>query len=179
MDHLLRRIAYLVEIAARRHATGARVGKTALQKLLYILQYGYGTQLGYRFDLYTYGPYSSEVMGDIDYANATDLLSVQYDGDKGYSISLGAEASQIDELRENIRAESEDKLTLLLDRFGNLRAADLELRATILYVIKDRKTGEDDDDEIARITRGLKPKFSDEEVRAGIMDIRDAGFVQR
>ena len=38
-----------------------KVGHTLLQKLFYLLQYGEGVMLGYKYKLYYYGPYCQDL----------------------------------------------------------------------------------------------------------------------
>ena len=45
----------------------ADLGKTAIMKFMFMLQQVYKVPLGYDFKIYTYGPYSSEVMDDMDF----------------------------------------------------------------------------------------------------------------
>ena len=48
-----------LELAGRLEGQSPQFGKTAFMKMAYLLQELYGVPLGYRFSLYTYGPYSS------------------------------------------------------------------------------------------------------------------------
>ena len=43
-----------------------KLGKTAVMKAVFMLQQVKGIKLGYDFSIYTYGPYASDVMADID-----------------------------------------------------------------------------------------------------------------
>src|SRR5688572_11107025 len=95
----LERAGYVMEIVRRKPET-TRLGKTSLLKLIYLLQEVYGVNLGYRFSLYTYGPYTASVMSDIDYMDGTGILSVEYNGDIGYSIKAGACSHSIERYRQ-------------------------------------------------------------------------------
>ncbi len=44
----------------------AGLGRTALMKYCYFLQVLRGVPLGYRFSLYSYGPFDSDVLSDLD-----------------------------------------------------------------------------------------------------------------
>ena len=55
------RHALIVELSKRLEGVSPQFGKTALMKLLYLLQEAYGVSTGYRYSFYTYGPYSQEV----------------------------------------------------------------------------------------------------------------------
>jgi uncharacterized protein YwgA len=171
----LQQAALLVELAERRSKREARFGKTAAQKLLYLLQEGLGVNLGYRFSLYTYGPYASAVMGDIDYCAAIDLLSVKYDDLLGYQIEPGPRAAEVDSHRQAFMGEHAGKLNRLFELFGSLNAADLELRATLLYVHHDAPKA--DEAEVVRRTCAIKPRFVKKVVVGAAAEMREAGLI--
>jgi uncharacterized protein YwgA len=162
MDPLIRRIALLVELADRRKAN-RRLGKTALQKFAYLLQELLGEQLGYQFQFYSYGPYDSMIMGDIDYAAALGCLNVSYDQDKGYEIRPGSIADQLESERDTLRIESGSNLDRLFHCFGSDSARELELLATIVYTRKDEPSFQDE--QIIKRVQDLKPKYSANEIK--------------
>lgn len=176
MHQLLRRVAFMVEIASRKQGLQSRLGKTAVQKLLYLLQAGTGVQLGYRFDIYTYGPYDSAVMRDIDYAAWTRMLSVKYEGDMGYEITPGPDAGVLEGYRQAIREEVGEKLERVFAHFGKSSASELELRATVLYVAKDEPSLSDNE-LIARVS-GLKPRFDSAQIAGALEDLRATGLLE-
>ena len=55
----------IAELALRLKGVSRQFGKTALQKLFYILQEVYRVPLGYDYTLYNYGPYSEELADDL------------------------------------------------------------------------------------------------------------------
>src|SRR5262249_12172233 len=59
-QELARRLATIVALVER--SSGKSLGRTAVMKLLYFLSALRGVQLGYRFTLYSYGPFDSEVL---------------------------------------------------------------------------------------------------------------------
>ncbi len=176
-DPLLRRVGFLLEVAERKQDMSSRLGKTAMQKLLYLLQEGCGVPLRYRFDLYTYGPYDSALMRDIDYATRTGMLDVTYHGDMGYDIKPGSNSQALADYRSAIRSEAGDALDSLLHNFGRLTASELELCATLLYIVKD-DSALSDDQVIAR-TQAIKPKFDTPTIAHALQHLRRAGLLQR
>ena len=58
------RLSLPAVLARRLEGRSPQFGKTVLMKFAYLLQEIYGIPLGYRFSLYTYGPYSKEVLAD-------------------------------------------------------------------------------------------------------------------
>ncbi len=173
MDALIRRACVLATIAKRRKTCKTSLGKTALMKLVYIAQEVYGLDLGYRFNLYTYGPYDSDVMGDIDYAEAIDFLDVHYNAESGYRIIPGTDFTP--ESCGSLPKEDEQKIEALFDDFGTFNARELELRATIIYVLKDAPSLEDKDT-IKRVQK-LKPKYDSDEIEEALSGLKSTSRI--
>jgi uncharacterized protein YwgA len=165
--NLSERVAVIVEIA--RSKKSGRLGKTAVMKTLHLLQEAYGVPLGYRFSLYTYGPYDSAVMSDIDYAEASDALSVSFDEKSGYTITPGKKASQFKAPSSTRKLVAE-----LMREFGSMSARDLELRSTIYFLGTETKRAE----EIVSLVRQIKPKYSETQIRAAIDEFRQLKLLQ-
>ena len=114
------------------------LGKTAIMKHLFILQKVYKVPLGYDFEIYTYGPYSSEVMEDIDYAKQLDIVLVEREiypgGFSGYSISPIEKLKSLLENEKATIAKSNESINNVLETFGDRTARDLELLTTIIYL---------------------------------------------
>jgi uncharacterized protein YwgA len=158
---LLERTAIIGEIARRKR--GGQLGKTAVVKLLHLLQDGLGAPLGYRFTLYNYGPYDTEVMSDIEFAESLGQISVAYQGpDQGYRIEArpGTHSASIGNVST--------KLDALMEHFGSMNARELELRSTLVFLAK--KYG--GDLLISRL-RELKPKYSESEVRSAVRELHE------
>ena len=51
------------------------IGKTAIMKVIYMLQQVKGLNLDYDFSIYTYGPYSYEVTYDVDELISSELVT--------------------------------------------------------------------------------------------------------
>lgn len=87
----------LIPLMAAESRSG-HIGRTALVKYMYFLQTLRGVPLGYRFSLYSYGPFDSEVLADL--ASAETLSAVQsdpvfYSGGYGYEIRPGARSEWV------------------------------------------------------------------------------------
>src|ERR1035441_6613129 len=81
------RLAVITDLCSR--APGGSFGRTALMKLCYFLQVLKGVPLGYRFTLYSYGPFDSNVLSDLGTAESLGALksSIEYySGGYGYRI---------------------------------------------------------------------------------------------
>jgi uncharacterized protein YwgA len=66
------RYALIAELAHRSDS----LGRTSLQKKIYLLQTLFYVNLGYDFTLYTYGPFTSEILSDLDVAEAMGAVRV-------------------------------------------------------------------------------------------------------
>src|SRR4030043_2299493 len=108
------------------------LSKTALVKLLYFLQECYDVDLGYEFTFYTHGPYTHEILQELDYLSKERLVKIDrrpdlFQGYPGFAI-FGTPVEQ--ELGEEIKK----KIGTLRDRFGLRNARELELRATLHFI---------------------------------------------
>ena len=78
------RLGILAELARQ-----ARLGRTALMKILFFLQESRGVPLNYQFSLYSYGPFDSDVLSDISSAERLNVLkstTIYYPSGIGYDI---------------------------------------------------------------------------------------------
>ena len=166
----------LAEIAERKKDK-VRLGKTSIMKLLYLLQEGYGVKLGYSFSLYTYGPYDSAVMGDIDYASNIGILDVKYEGDHGYKINLGKPSDIIKTYQEGFKEEYGEFLNALFKHFGQCNAKELELRSTLVLIANDNPKVTNK--KLIEVLKKVKPRFSDDEIGQAIDDLRQSGIWER
>ena len=107
------------------------LGKTKLMKIIYMLQQVKNLNLGYDFDIYTYGPYSSEVLESIEVlVNKGLVLSkmYQYNNYVGYELNLTDEGRRA---LSDISKEENTAICDILDFAEGKTARDLELFSTI------------------------------------------------
>lgn len=155
-------------------------GKTALQKFVYFLQEVEGVDCGYDFTLYTYGPFSSELLGDLDIVEVMDGVDVDYvPAVNGYHIHPGPKADVIRARAGQLVERARPAIERLVESFGGLRARDLELRATIVYCERDaRRRGEaPSEGSIAKVVQRIKPHFPEREIRGAIRELQGRGYV--
>jgi len=127
IQEIARRIAILTRIVEK--APGAQVGRTALMKFLYFITALRGLNLGYRFTLYSYGPFDSAVLEDSRLRRNVDAVRVRteiYRSGYGYVIEPGAAASRTIGLEADFVAAHDVDIDWVLDQFGNLGSAELE-----------------------------------------------------
>ena len=174
--------AIIAELAKKLKEKGNNLGRTALQKFVYLLQEVYGVDCGYEFRFYTYGPFSSEIIGNLEIITAYDAVKVQppdhISGRSAYKIEPSAECDALLETASDFLAENEDKIAALLDVFGNKTAESLELYATVVWVDRslhgDQNKGHTD---IAPLVHELKPKFEMEKVQESIKFMSNLGLL--
>jgi len=159
---------------------GFNLGKTALQKLVYFLQEVHGVPLGYEYTLYTYGPFSTELVADLDTAAAMNYVSPVYDaGLRGYEIKPADGAEALQKQSKDWLKGVAPKLEAVFEAFRGYGAKGLELRATIVYVAREAKADHVvlGDDELVVEVHQLKPHFTEDAIRDAISELREKGYL--
>ena len=169
-----------LELAGRLKGQSPQFGKTAFMKMAYLLQELYEVPLGYRFSLYTYGPYSPEVLADLEYANLRKQVEIEYLGDPqgGFRITpsevVGLSKSQNESIAKYSHALDE-----LVEHFGSFNARELELRTTSIFLWKRiRPTKPEDLSTLIEAVRQLKPHFNEMAIRSAIADLVNDAIIQ-
>jgi hypothetical protein len=158
------RLGVFVRLAER---TSGNLGRTQLMKLCYFLQAFRGVPLGYSFSLYSYGPFDSEVLSDLQTAEGMSVLSTEiqyYPGGYKYDIRPGEKAERAKALAGSFLGEYQKDVDWVASKFGSRSAADLELASTITYVSEEEGI-EDRGDLIERV-KLVKPHFSHAQIRS-------------
>jgi uncharacterized protein len=162
------RLAVITDLASR--APGGHIGRTALMKFCYLLQIVRGVPLGYRFTLYSYGPFDSSVLSDLntaDTAKAVQSSLTCFLGGYGYQIRKGENAGSALKAGEGFLNQHRGSIDWVLHEFGSHGSADLELESTIIYVDREaaRKSETLSIQLLAQNVRELKPRFPEEHIR--------------
>jgi hypothetical protein len=178
VQHAWDQYALVVELAARMK--GRPFGRTALQKLTYLLQELHGVDVGYEFPLYTYGPYSSELSSDLDTLAAMQGVRVDLDARQGgYLISPG-------ERQESVRGSGADfihshneAINRVVGEFGGMSAKELELRATLVFAERDarRRGGMMEEAELIGVVHEIKPHFTKSQIGTALKELRGRGHI--
>lgn len=166
--------ALIAWIARELGSGGRRLGKKALQKNVHLIQEFGRVDAGYRFSFYTYGPYSSELAGDLDLVAARQGIEITYNStDNYYLISPAAEADRMIEKGRDFLAANRDAIDRVLRIFGGRLAKDLELVSTVAYLRCHLAADEfADDAKLSARVKALKPKYSDGEIARAIEEVR-------
>jgi uncharacterized protein YwgA len=156
----------LVPVLAEK-APGGQIGRTALMKFAYFLQTLRGVPLGYRFTLYSYGPYASDVLFDLDYAETLGAVTAETENfSGGYRFKIRpseAAAAVKGKAADFLRAHEQD-IDWVLETFGRLSASDLELVSTIIYADRESAAGSLTLGELTRRVRDVKPHFTEDKI---------------
>lgn len=155
------------------------IGKTAMMKCAYLLQALENVPLGYDFEIYTYGPYSSSVMDEIDFARQNNYLSINsviYPTGIGYNISCGVEGNKV--LQENPNLQYDKAINRIVSVFGGKTAKELELLSTLLFVSNTYKESSSNlKQEVCNTVSKIKPRFSMDEIQLGYDFMYDGGYI--
>jgi uncharacterized protein len=166
------RLALLPALAER--APAGHIGRTALMKYMYFLQTVRGMPLGYRFSMYSYGPFDSDVLSDLSSAEMlkiVDVAPVEFSGGYGYRIRPGARAEFAKANAGEFLTDHRADIDWLFSTFGALNSAELELASTIVYVDREfaqRKQQGAVSDIAARVNE-IKPHFTRGQIK-GFVD---------
>ncbi|MCD6450004.1 MAG: hypothetical protein J7L34_05815 [Thermotogaceae bacterium] len=151
-------ICYLVK---KLQGVSPQVGKTVIQKLMYILERkGVGK---YNYTLYHYGPYSSKVESLLNYAEFLKGVNVEWGVGRGYLIKPSV---NVEHLEKSVSEDKKETINDIVTKVGSLTAKDLSLLSTILYV--ENQENISNDEELINVVRSIKPLFSKEEVKGKI-----------
>jgi uncharacterized protein len=167
------RIAVITQLAGRR----GQLGRTALMKYCYFLQTLKRVPLGYSFSLYSYGPFDSDVLSDLDTAEALGAVKthpVYYPGGYGYHIEAGQKADTAKRWGAEFLETYADQIDWVLAQFGSLNSAQLELASTIVYSDREasRKSEKLSVDDLAQRVHDVKPHFTRPQIVTLTTDLR-------
>lgn len=170
------RYATIIEIIKEVKKSHNKIGRTALVKLIYLLQEKFKVPVGYDFSLYTYGPFAKEILDDLDYLTYLEAVEVEV-ADGRYDILPGENSAidYIDKKAEPFIEENKEKIRDIVEKFGPLPAKSLELMTTIHFVINDYKENNSPftDQDIAKLIHEIKPYFSEDEVLKKIEELKN------
>ncbi|MFP4661862.1 MAG: hypothetical protein ACLFPF_06725 [Halanaerobiales bacterium] len=167
-----KRYSLLTEICILMNRRDYNLSKIKLQQLSYIFQELYSDYSFYDFKLFTYGPYSVELISDLDILCNNGYLIIEYSQGPecfGSKIDLGIKYKLLIEQYKDYWKETEKQLSRVIDLFGNIETRYLELRGTIIYM--NRKMGLKDIKKITEEINYIKPYFKDKEIEDAFNDL--------
>ena len=176
IESMWRRLAIVATLVSA--APDQTLGRTALMKLLFLLTTIKDVPLGYRFRMYTYGPFDSEVLSDVDYAARLDALSVEMErhvNGYAYLIRPGEAIDGIMYRAKEFLDRYGNEIQWTIDNFVTSSAGRLEMLSTIIYVNNKLEVSSNDD--LARVVKEMKPRFSEETIRASVGELQEMGVL--
>jgi len=127
-----------------------QIGKTIIQKMMYLLEKKQGRDFGYT--MYHYGPYSSQITEYLNLIESLDAINVEWRSEKGYFITPKENTTL-----EKILSEKEKKdIEEIVRKFKQFSATELSIIATALYVKEN--FGVEKSTELIETVLSLKPK---------------------
>ena len=159
-----------------------QLGKTVLQKIVYLLQALAGVQSEYRFRFYTYGPFSVELLQDLDLVEGLEGIKIHrvVSLTGGFDIEPGENADGLILKASSLLEEqgANGAISRIVEDFGHLPARDLELRATVVYVVRDLQRREEsvEKSRVMKLVENLKPRFEKQEIEKSISDL--SGYIE-
>jgi uncharacterized protein YwgA len=151
-------------------------GRTTLMKFAYILQTVRRVPLGYRFQLYNYGPYDEAVLTDLRQAVSSKLLSSKLvtfsGGGYGYEFSTGNSLSSASEQLSEYVSQFEEDIDWVVNLFGSESAGRMELISTIVFVLCENGSRLEKPQIVQRVNE-IKPHFSREVIDAAVDEVSE------
>ena len=129
-----------------------QIGKTIVQKMMYLLTRE-GT-VDFNYSMYHYGPYSSEVSGELNFANSAGIVNINWVDDKGYFINS---TQKLENFMNRLTDQDKQVVDELVNKFGKFNAIQLSLIATAFF-LKDNFNVSDV--RLAEVVHDAKPKYS-------------------
>lgn len=168
------RYGLIAEIAERFHAGNHRLGKTVLQKVIFLLQRSFKVDCDYGYTLYTYGPYSADVARDLDIVTGLGGAKVDYDFSfAGYEIYPGPASTDLRKRAEAYLRDISPMLDQLVADFGGMSAKDLELRSTAVYLSKPGLERA----KLMEQVHEVKPHFTPAQIEVAVRELEEKGYV--
>lgn len=174
-DVLTRRFGVFVQLA---EDLSGNLGRTSLMKLCYFLQALKRVPLEYTFSLYSYGPFDSEVLSDLQTAESMGVLYSgveHYPGGYKYDIRPAEKSQKVKELTKEFLTKYKKEIEWVTQVFGNRSAADLELLSTILFVHEEERIN--DNQKLLERVNSIKPHFSLSQIAGQIHWSRERGLL--
>ena len=166
------KFSLIADLLERLNGVPPQFGKTVLQKMIFILQEVYNVPCGYKFSLYSYGPYCSEIPKDLDFVTAlcgTEACRIN-SGFGGDTISPGGTCKDIKGFGKAFLDKHDAKIQEAVQDFGAFNVSDLELRSTIIYCCKEMGGvhGDSSAEKVVSAVYEIKPKFTHDEIETTV-----------
>ena len=161
---------------------GAFVGRTALQKMLYFLDF-VGVPTRYRFDLHYYGPFCADILRDAEWLVADEVIKEQSgQPDRYSSYAVGPALEEILEQHRAFLDEHQREIQAVAHALAPLRPDELELLATLHFIFRQETSkgnrGPYRDTIVKRFEQEKPGKFQQSEVVQAYDSLVDLGLAK-
>ncbi len=173
----LDRVALIAHLIAR---APTKLGRTALMKCLFFLKVLKQVPMPYSFRLYTYGPFDSDVLDDLQYAEALGAVEgtlVEYARARGYEYQRGPKLEELERQAQDFLTRHKESIDWVLREFGGRSAINLEMASTLVFidrVSKGRVTVAD----LARKVHEVKPHLPIDTIETEARSLKEKGLLQ-
>lgn len=156
-----------------------KMGKTAVMKVVFMLQQVKKLNMGYDFSIYTYGPYSSDVTDDVDELISDGLITstmYPYQNYIGYELNISSEGkSVIQALQQDEQVAIKD----VLDFVDGKNAKELELYSTIIYVddLYTKNGWPNEEGGIVSKVHEIKPHFDERVISGAFKELKKINYI--
>ena len=159
---IINNVAYIIrQICA---VTGDKPGKTALQKMVYLMQ-AEGIELGFKYGIHCYGPYSEALDAIVTLLAADDIVRVER---KGSSHLMYVDSAY--GIESDLGKETEEKIGRVIEKYKEKGPSKLGLLTTAHYV--NRKMADRDLPDIVHgVQKIMGAKYSEEAIKEVIEEL--------
>ncbi len=169
-------------IAKASEKTSSYLGRTAVQKLIYFMQV-LGVPMRYRFEIYHYGPFCSDILQDVEWLIADDVVTDTANEGRYSKYSSGASYNDLrSQYAENLDNYS-DQINDVIEAMGDLDPDTLELLATLHFSFRWVKArggnGPWKELTIAKFKSIKKEKFEDSQIVGWYDTLVEAELIEK
>ncbi len=138
-------LGYLVKELAEKYPR-EQTGKTKIQKLIFLLSQKHIVDFDY--SMHYYGPYSSQVSNELDFAESTKIIQSQWVEDKGFFLKIGPNEKKFEDLlNEGVKNE----IHQIASEMGKFNAKELTIIATYHFLAEKHDSKKDLIEEIHKM----------------------------
>lgn len=137
IDDQRQRLAVIAALVKRSPG----VERTALMKWIFLLKALRQVPLPYSFGLYTHGPFDSNVLEDVQYAECLGVIEREMeesDGNYSHAVKAGPAVEWVAERAADFLGQYGDAIEWVVEEFGNHTVPELEVASTFVYIAHRR-----------------------------------------
>jgi len=158
-------IGYLVKQLKAKYPE-KQVGKTVVQKMVYLFTLK-NTNVNLNYSMYHYGPYSSEVSSEMNFAEISGLIKMKWVNSQGYDIEPADGLRKLEFLLEE---QEMREISNIVDRFGQYNAVELSIIATACFLKNNFRVPIS---KLADAVSHFKPGYSSRYIKKLLREVMD------